>query len=252
MQELVAIREAVGPSDLLYVADAMTGQDAIKSAGEFNRQMGVTGVVLSKADGDARGGAALSVVSVVGVPIAFVGSGERLEDLEPFHADRFVSRMLGMGDVLSLIEKAEEAIDEGDAERLEQKIRKGGFTLEDFRDQLRTLKKMGPLENILGMLPGMGNLKQLAEHKPDERQLRRVEAIIGSMTPDERRHAEIIDGSRRKRIARGSGTAVEEVNRLLKQFGEMQRMLKMVGQMTGDPIPSPPRKKKKSPFSLMK
>ncbi len=252
MQELVAIREAVGPSDLLYVADAMTGQDAIKSAGEFNRQMGVTGVVLSKADGDARGGAALSVVSVVGVPIAFVGSGERLEDLEPFHADRFVSRMLGMGDVLSLIEKAEEAIDEGDAERLEQKIRKGGFTLEDFRDQLRTLKKMGPLENILGMLPGMGNLKQLAEHKPDERQLRRVEAIIGSMTPDERRHAEIIDGSRRKRIARGSGAAVEEVNRLLKQFGEMQRMLKMVGQMTGDPIPAPPRKKKKSPFSLMK
>jgi len=242
----------VGPSDLLYVADAMTGQDAIKSAGEFNRQMGVTGVVLSKADGDARGGAALSVVSVVGVPIAFVGSGERLEDLEPFHADRFVSRMLGMGDVLSLIEKAEAAIDEGDAERLEQKIRKGGFTLEDFRDQLRTLKKMGPLENILGMLPGMGNLKQLAEHKPDERQLRRVEAIIGSMTPDERRHAEIIDGSRRKRIARGSGTAVEEVNRLLKQFGEMQRMLKMVGQMTGDPIPAPPRKKKKSPFSLMK
>ncbi|HVG86249.1 MAG TPA: signal recognition particle protein [Vicinamibacterales bacterium] len=252
MQELVAIREAVGPSDLLYVADAMTGQDAIKSAGEFNRQMGVTGVVLSKADGAATGVAALSVVSVVGVPIAFVGSGERLEDLEPFHADRFVSRMLGMGDVLSLIEKAEAAIDEGDAERLEQKIRKGGFTLEDFRDQLRTLKKMGPLENILGMLPGMGNLKQLAEHKPDERQLRRVEAIIGSMTPDERRHAEIIDGSRRKRIARGSGTAVEEVNRLLKQFGEMQRMLKMVGQMTGDPIPAPPRKKKKSPFSLMK
>jgi signal recognition particle subunit SRP54 len=252
MQELVAIRDAVGPSDLLYVADAMTGQDAIKSAGEFNRQMGVTGVVLSKADGDARGGAALSVVSVVGVPIAFVGSGERLEDLEPFHADRFVSRMLGMGDVLSLIEKAEEVIDEGQAERLEQKIRRGGFTLEDFRDQLRTLKKMGPLENILGMLPGLGNLKQLAEHKPDERQLRRVEAIIGSMTPEERRYAEIIDGSRRKRIARGSGTAVEDVNRLLKQFGEMQKMLKMVGQMTGDPIPAPPKKKKKSPFSLMK
>ncbi len=252
MQELVAIKEAVGPSDLLYVADAMTGQDAIKSAGEFNRQIGVTGVVLSKADGDARGGAALSVVSVVGVPIAFMGIGERLEDFEPFYADRFVSRMLGMGDVLSLIEKAEEVIDEGDAERLEQKIRRGGFTLEDFKDQLKTLKKMGPLENILGMLPGMGNLKQLAEHKPDERQLRRVEAIIGSMTPDERRHAEIIDGSRRKRIARGSGTAVEDVNRLLKQFNDMQRMLKMVGQMTGDPIPAPPRKKKKSPFSLMK
>ncbi len=252
MQELAAIKAAVSPSDLLYVADAMTGQDAIKSAGEFNRQIGVTGIVLSKADGDARGGAALSVVSVVGVPIAFVGSGERLEDLEAFHADRFVSRMLGMGDVLSLIEKAEEAIEPADAERLEQKIRRGGFTLEDFRDQLKTLKKMGPLENILGMLPGMGSLKQLAEHKPDERQLRRVEAIIGSMTPEERRFAEIIDGSRRRRIARGSGTAVEDVNRLLKQFVEMQRMLKMVGQMTGEPIPAPPKKKKKGPFSLMK
>jgi signal recognition particle subunit SRP54 len=197
MQELVAIKEAVGPSDLLYVADAMTGQDAIKSAGEFNRQIGVTGVVLSKADGDARGGAALSVVSVVGVPIAFMGIGERLEDFEPFYADRFVSRMLGMGDVLSLIEKAEEVIDEGDAERLEQKIRRGGFTLEDFKDQLKTLKKMGPLENILGMLPGMGNLKQLAEHKPDERQLRRVEAIIGSMTREERRNVHILNASRR-------------------------------------------------------
>ena len=252
MQELAAIKQAVSPNDLLYVADAMTGQDAIKSAGEFNRQMGISGIVLSKADGDARGGAALSVVSVVGVPIAFVGSGERLEDLEPFHADRFVSRMLGMGDVLSLIEKAEEAVDAGEAERLEEKIRKGGFTLEDFRDQLRTLKKMGPLENILGMLPGMGSLKQLAEHKPDERQLRRVEAIISSMTPEERRFAEIIDGNRRKRIARGSGTAVEDVNRLLKQFVEMQRMLKMVGQMTGEPIAAPPKKKKKSPFSLMR
>src|SRR6476659_7095064 len=252
MDELQAIKDAVRPVDRLFVADAMTGQDAIKSAGEFNRQIGVTGVVLSKADGDARGGAALSVVSVVGVPIAFMGIGERLEDFEAFYADRFVSRMLGMGDVLSLIEKAEEVIDEGDAERLEQKIRRGGFTLEDFKDQLKTLKKMGPLENILGMLPGMGNLKQLAEHKPDERQLRRVEAIIGSMTPDERRHAEIIDGSRRKRIAKGSGAAVEDVNRLLKQFNDMQRMLKMVGQMTGDPIPAPPRKKKKSPFSLMK
>jgi signal recognition particle subunit SRP54 len=252
MQELVAIKSAVGPSDLLYVADAMTGQDAIKSAGEFHRQVGVTGVVLTKIDGDARGGAALSVVSVVGVPIAFVGSGERLADFEPFHADRFVSRMLGMGDVLSLIEKAEEAIEPGDAEKLEQKIRKGGFTLEDFRDQLKTLKKMGPLEHILGMLPGMGQMKQLAEAKPDERQLRRVEAIINSMTPEERRHAEILDGSRRKRVARGSGTAVEDVNRLIKQFGEMQKMLKMVGQMTGEPIKAPPKKKKKGPFSLMR
>ncbi|MCA1585013.1 MAG: signal recognition particle protein [Acidobacteria bacterium] len=253
MRELVAIKDAVGPVDLLYVADAMTGQDAIRSAGEFNRQIGVTGIVLTKIDGDARGGAALSVVSVVGVPIAFVGAGERIEDLEPFHADRFVSRMLGMGDVLSLIERAEEAIDQDEAERLEQKIKKGGLTLEDFRDQLKTIRRMGPLEHILGMLPGMGNLKAVADQKPDERQLRRVEAIIGSMTAEERKHADIIDGSRRKRIARGSGTAVEDVNRLLKQFVEMQRMLKMVGQMTGEPIAGAPKKrKKKGPFSLMR
>ena len=253
MKELVAIKEVSGPSDLLYVADAMTGQDAIKSAGEFNAQVGVTGVVLTKIDGDARGGAALSVVSVVGVPIAFVGSGEKLDDLEPFHADRFVSRMLGMGDVLSLIEKAEEVIDQGDAEKLEAKIRKGGFTLEDFRDQLRMLKRMGPLDKILGMLPGMGSMKELAGQKPDEKQLGRIEAIINSMTPEERKYAEILDGSRRKRVAKGSGTTVEDVNRLLKQFVEMQRMLKMVGEMTGEPIAAAPKKKKKKgPFSLMK
>ena len=253
MKELVAIKDVSGPSDLLYVADAMTGQDAIKSAGEFNAQIGVTGVVLTKIDGDARGGAALSVVSVVGVPIAFVGSGEKLDDLEPFHADRFVSRMLGMGDVLSLIEKAEEVIDQGDAEKLEAKIRKGGFTLEDFRDQLRMLKRMGPLDKILGMLPGMGGMKELAGQKPDEKQLGRIEAIINSMTPDERKYADILDGSRRKRVAKGSGTTVEDVNRLLKQFVEMQRMLKMVGQMTGEPIAAAPKKKKKKgPFSLMK
>jgi signal recognition particle subunit SRP54 len=253
MNELVAIKNAANPVDLLYVADAMTGQDAIKSAGEFNRQIGVTGVVLTKIDGDARGGAALSVVSVVGVPIAFVGAGERIEDLEAFHADRFVSRLLGMGDVLSLIERAEDAIDQADAEKLEAKIKKGGFSLGDFRDQLRTLRKMGPLEHIIGMLPGMGNLKQLADQKPDERQLRRIEAVINSMTPEERKHAEVIDGSRRKRIARGSGTSVEDVNRLLKQFNEMQRMLKVVGQMTGEPIAAPPKKKKKKgPFSLIR
>ena len=253
MQELVAIKEVSGPADLLYVADAMTGQDAIKSAGEFNARVGVTGVVLTKIDGDARGGAALSVVSVVGVPIAFVGSGEKLDDLEPFHADRFVSRMLGMGDVLSLIEKAEEVIDQGDAEKLEAKIRKGGFTLEDFRDQLRMLKRMGPLDKILGMLPGMGSMKELAGQKPDEKQLGRIEAIISSMTPEERKYAEILDGSRRKRVAKGSGTTVEDVNRLLKQFVEMQRMLKMVGEMTGEPIAAAPKKKKKKgPFSLMK
>jgi signal recognition particle subunit SRP54 len=230
MDELQAIKDAVNPSDLLYVADAMTGQDAIKSAGEFNRRVGVTGVVLTKLDGDARGGAALSVVSVVGVPIAFVGSGERLEDLELFHPDRIVSRMLGMGDVLSLIEKAEQAIDKDEAEELEAKLRKNEFTLDDFRKQLKTIRKMGPLESILGMIPGLGDLKQLAENKPDEKQMGRVEAIICSMTPAERRDASTINGSRRKRIAAGSGTSVEEVNRLLKQFVEMRKVLQMIGQ----------------------
>ena len=233
MQELTAIRDAVAPDNALYVADAMTGQDAIKSAGEFNRRVGVTGVVLTKMDGDARGGAALSVVSVVGVPIAFAGSGERLQDLEPFHADRVVSRMLGMGDVLSLIEKAEQAIDVDQAQKLEEKLRKSQFTLEDFRDQIRTIRKMGPLENLLGMIPGMGNLKQMAPEGVDEKQVSRVEAIINSMTPAERRRHDLINGSRRKRIARGSGTTVEEVNRLLKQFVQMQKMMKAVGGMAG-------------------
>jgi signal recognition particle subunit SRP54 len=235
MEELQAIKAAASPTDLLYVADAMTGQDAIKSAGEFNHRVGVTGVVLSKMDGDARGGAALSVVGVVGVPIAFVGSGERLQDLEPFHPDRVVSRVLGMGDVLSLIEKAEEAVSIEDAEKLERKIRQDDFTLEDFRDQLQTIKKMGPLEHILGMLPGMGNLKELTANreKVDDKQLGHVEAIINSMTPKERRNHQLINGSRRKRIAKGSGTSVEEVNRLLKQFVQMKKMLKQIGGMTG-------------------
>jgi signal recognition particle subunit SRP54 len=233
MNELVAIKSVTDPSDLLFVADAMTGQDAIKSAGEFNARVGVTGVVLTKMDGDARGGAALSVVSVVGVPIAFAGSGETLDDLEPFHPERVVSRVLGMGDVLSLIEKAEAAITEEDAERLEEAIRSNEFTLDDFRDQLKTIRKMGPLESIMGMLPGMGNLKALAENKPDEDQITRIEAIISSMTPEERRKQHIINGSRRKRIARGSGTSVEEVNRLLKQFVQMQKMLKQLGGMAG-------------------
>ena len=230
MGELQAIKDAVQPTDLLYVADAMTGNDAIKSAGEFNRRIGVTGVVLTKLDGDARGGAALSVVSVVGVPIAFIGSGERLEDLELFHPDRIVSRLLGMGDVLSLIEKAEQAIDQGEAEQLEEKLRKNEFTLDDFRSQLKTIRRMGPLESVLGMIPGLGSMKQLAENKPDEKQMGRIEAIIGSMTPGERRDSKVINGSRRKRIAAGSGTSVEDVNLLLKQFTEMRRVLQMIGQ----------------------
>jgi signal recognition particle subunit SRP54 len=233
MSELEAIRDTTQASDLLYVADAMTGQDAIKSAGEFNRRLGVSGVILTKLDGDARGGAALSVVAVVGVPIAFVGSGERLEDLEQFYPDRLVSRLLGMGDVLSLIERAEQAIDIEEAQKLEEKVRKDEFTLEDFRDQLQTIKKMGPLEQIIGMIPGMGNIKQLAQQKPDDKQIARIEAMINSMTPHERRRSDVINGSRRKRIARGSGTTVEEVNRLLKQFVQMRKMLKMMGGMAG-------------------
>jgi signal recognition particle subunit SRP54 len=235
MVELDAIKAAVKPVDQLFVADAMTGQDAIKSAGEFNRRIGITGVVLTKMDGDARGGAALSVVGVVGVPIAFVGSGERLQDLEPFHADRVVSRVLGMGDVLSLIEKAEEAVSMEDAAKLEEKIRRDDFTLEDFRDQLRTIRKMGPIEQILGMLPGFGAMKEMqqAREQVDEKQFGRVEAIINSMTAKERRSHQIINGQRRKRIAKGSGTSVEEVNKLLKQFIQMKKMLKAMGGMAG-------------------
>jgi signal recognition particle subunit SRP54 len=192
-------------------------------------------VVLTKMDGDARGGAALSVFGVVGVPIAFVGTGERPQDFEAFQADRLVSRMLGMGDVLSLIERAEEAIDDESRERLQNKTRLDDFTLEDFRDQLRTIKKMGPLEQVLGMIPGLGNLKQLNEQRAqvDDGQLARVEAIINSMTAGERRNHAVLNGSRRKRIAKGSGTKVEDVNRLLKQFVEMRKMLKAMTGMAG-------------------
>jgi signal recognition particle subunit SRP54 len=233
MAELAAIQAAVDPADRLYVADAMTGQDAIRSAGEFHHRIGVSGVVLTKMDGDARGGAALSVVGVVGVPIAFVGVGERIQDLEPFHADRLVSRVLGMGDVLSLIERAEEALDDETRAKLEQKTTLDDFTLEDFRDQLRALKKMGPLEQVLGMIPGFGAMKELNAQKAqmDPKQLAHVEAIISSMTPRERRNHGLINGSRRKRIARGSGRSVEEVNRLLKQFIQMRKMLKTMGGM---------------------
>jgi signal recognition particle subunit SRP54 len=235
MGELEAIKTAVDPTDLLYVADAMTGQDAVRSAGEFHARIGTTGVVLTKLDGDARGGAALSVVGVVGVPIAFAGVGERLQDLEAFQPDRLVSRLLGMGDVLSLIERAEEAIDDESRERLEKKTRLDDFTFEDFRDQLRTIKKMGPLEQILGMVPGFGGLKQAqqARAEVDDGQLARVEGIINSMTAAERRNHAIINGSRRKRIAKGSGTSVEEVNRLLKQFLEMRKMLKTMSALGG-------------------
>ena len=235
MAELDAIAKAVDPVDRLYVADAMTGQDAIRSAGEFNARTGVTGVVLTKLDGDQRGGAALSVVGVVGVPIAFVGVGERPQDLEPFHADRLVSRMLGMGDVLTLIERAEAALDDESREKLEKKTRLDDFTLEDFSDQLRTITKMGPLDQVLGMIPGLGGMKELNQQRSqvDEKQMGRVQAIIGSMTMEERQNHQVINGSRRKRIARGSGTTVEAVNRVLKQFVEMRKMLKTMSGVGG-------------------
>ena len=226
MGELEALKAAVEPSDMLYVADAMTGQDAIKSAGEFNRRVGVSGVVLTKMDGDARGGAALSVV---GVPVSFVGDGERFDDLRPFHPDRLVSRMLGMGDVLSLVEKAEQVASREDATRLERKIRGNDFTLQDMRDQLETVKRMGPLDRLVELIPGMGQMASKMPGEVDAQALVKTMAIIDSMTGRERGRHQIIDGSRRRRIARGSGTTVQHVHRLLKQFVEMRRMLKTVG-----------------------
>jgi signal recognition particle subunit SRP54 len=228
MDELRQIRDAVKPHDTLLVVDAMTGQEAVNVATEFDEAVGLTGVILTKIDGDARGGAALSVKEVVGKPILFAGTGEKLEDFETFHPDRMASRILGMGDVLTLIEKAEQVIDHEDAARLEAKLRKNEFSLGDFRDQLRTIRKMGPLESIIGMLPGMGQLKG-AMGAVDEKEMDRVEAIINSMTADERDDHTKMNGSRRKRIARGSGTSVEDVNRLLKQFIQMKKMLKVVG-----------------------
>ena len=229
MRELEMLKAAVEPSDLLYVADAMTGQDAIRSAGEFNRRIGIDGVVLTKMDGDARGGAALSVVSVVGVPVTFVGDGERMDDFHPFHPDRLVSRMLGMGDVLSLVEKAEQVVSRDEASRLERKIRRNDFTLQDMRDQWAAVKRMGPLDRLVDLIPGMGGTGSQLPGDVDPRAIGRAMAIIDSMTPRERVRHQIINGSRRRRIARGSGTTVQEVNRLLKQFVEMRRALRSVG-----------------------
>lgn len=228
MQELRQVKQAVNPAEILFVADAMTGQDAVKSALEFHNQLGLTGVLLTKMDGDARGGAALSIKAVIGQPIKFVGVGEKSDALELFYPDRLVSRILGMGDVLSLIEKAEEAIDQEKAAELEKKLREDSFTLEDFRDQLRQMRKLGPLEQILGMLPQIGPFKDLNKVKVDEKELLHIEAIINSMTPKERTHHQIINGSRRKRIARGSGTSVQKVNQLLRQYVQARKMMKQV------------------------
>ena len=228
MEELRRVAEAVEPTELLFVADSMTGQDAVKSAEEFSRVLTLTGVILTKLDGDTRGGAALSIRTVAKVPIRFVGVGEKPEDLELFRADRLASRILGMGDVLSLIEKAEQGLDREETERLAQRLARDRFTLEDLRDQMRQVRRLGPLTEVLKMLPQAGPLKGLDADAVDEGQLVRIEAIINSMTPRERRHPKILDGSRKKRIARGSGTTVQEINRLLKQYRTMQRLMKSV------------------------
>ncbi|MDI6852393.1 MAG: signal recognition particle protein [Deltaproteobacteria bacterium] len=230
MEELKAIRERVEPNEILLVADAMTGQDAVQVAQKFHDLLKLTGVILTKVEGDARGGAALSMRAVIGQPIKFLGVGEKLDALELFHPDRLASRILGMGDVLTLIEKAQETFDEAQVKALEKKIREEAFTLEDFRDQIRQMQKMGSLESLIDMIPGMKKLKALKNAKPDERELKKVEAIICSMTPAERADYTIINGSRRRRIARGSGTSVEEVNRLLKNFAMTQKMMKQMGK----------------------
>jgi signal recognition particle subunit SRP54 len=230
MQELSNIKKAVSPQEIVLVADAMTGQDAVNIAKIFEEKLGLDGVFLTKMDGDARGGAALSIRAVTGKPIKFVGVGEKLDQLEMFYPDRMASRILGMGDVVSLVEKAQEAVDLEEAEKLEEKLRKEAFTLDDFYDQLQQLKRMGPLESILEMIPGMGG-KMLRGLKIDEKAMVRVEAMIRSMTTEERNRPHIIDGGRRRRIARGSGTSVQDVNQLLKQFFMMQKMIKNVSKM---------------------
>ena len=233
MDEMQSLKRLLNPQEILFVADAMTGQDAVKSADEFHKKLTLTGVILTKMDGDARGGAALSIRRVTGQPIKFIGVGEKYDALEPFHPDRIVSRILGMGDILSLIEKAESQIDKKKAQDLATKALTGdGFSLEDFRDQLRQVRKMGSLQSLMGMLPSVGAFSglQKAADKVDEKQINRVEAIINSMTGYERNHHEAINGSRRKRIARGSGTSVQEVNNLLRQYAQMKKMFKQMGK----------------------
>jgi len=232
MTELSNLKRELQPAEILFVADAMTGQDAVRSAGEFHRRLGLTGVVLTKLDGDARGGAALSIGKVTGAPVKFVGTGEKYDALDAFYPDRIVSRVLGMGDVLSLIERAETAVDSKQAIELERKMRRSEFTLEDFRDQLKQVRKMGPLEQVLGMLPKIGPFANIPKDaQVDESRLTRIEAVINSMTAAERNDHNLIDGKRRKRIARGSGTSVQDVNQVLKQYMQMRQMVKQYGSM---------------------
>ncbi|WP_339063377.1 signal recognition particle protein [Tepidibacillus marianensis] len=232
MNELNQIRDEVQPDEILLVVDAMTGQDAVNVAQTFNERLQLTGVILTKLDGDTRGGAAISVKAVTGCPIKFVGMGEKLDSIEPFYPDRMASRILGMGDVLTLIEKAQANVDEDKAREFERKIRKAEFTFDDFLDQLEQLKKMGPLDDLLGMIPGMNKIKGIKDLKVDDKQLSHVEAIIRSMTKAEKEHPEILNANRRKRIAKGSGTTIQDVNRLLKQFEDMRKMMKQFSSMT--------------------
>jgi len=236
MAELVEIKDKVKPSEVLFVADSMTGQEAVNVASVFNDKIGITGAALTKLDGDARGGAALSIKAVLDIPIKFVGVGEKLDALEEFHPDRMASRILGMGDIVSLVEKAQDAVDVEQAQKLEQKLRKQQFTFEDFLEQLKQVKKMGPLDALLEMIPGMGG--KLKGMQVDDKALPRIEAIISSMTHEERRNPSVINGSRRKRIARGSGTSVHDVNVLLKQFTQMQKMLKKFSKFSSKGFPS--------------
>jgi signal recognition particle subunit SRP54 len=234
MTELQQLKDQLNPVEILFVADAMTGQDAVKSADEFHKRLGITGVILTKMDGDARGGAALSIRQVTGQPLKFVGIGEKSDALEAFHPDRAANRILGMGDILSFIEKASEQIDQKKAVEMQRKLIENDFTLEDFRDQLKSIRKLGPLSSLLDMMPKMGMLKELKDVKVDEKEIGRVVAIIDSMTPKERDNHMIINGSRRRRIARGSGTSVQDVNQLLKQYTQARKMMKSLsGGMGG-------------------
>jgi signal recognition particle subunit SRP54 len=230
MAELCRIKDTVKPSDILLVADAMTGQDAVNIAESFNNTLDIGGVVLTKMDGDARGGAAISIKSITDKPIKFIGVGEKLSDLEPFHPDRMSSRILGMGDVLTMIEKAQATVDEKKAAELEKKLRKSQFTLEDFRDQMTQIRKMGSLSDMLNMIPGMSQNKHLKNLEVDDKELIKIEAIINSMTPQERRQHTIIKGSRRKRIAKGSGTSVQDINKLLKNYAQVLKMFQQINK----------------------
>jgi signal recognition particle subunit SRP54 len=233
MQELKQIQEAIKPTEILFVADAMTGQDAVNVAGKFHELLGIDGVIMTKMDGDARGGAALSLKAVIGKPIKFVGIGEKIEALEVFHPERMASRILGMGDILTLVEKVQATVDEKSTQELERKIRKNEFSLDDFKQQISQIRKMGSLQDIIGMIPGLNKIKAVQQIKPDDQELVKITAIIDSMTSKERSNYLIIDGQRRKRIARGSGTEVQDVNRLLKNYGEMRKMMKKLSTKGG-------------------